>query len=293
MKLPISIAEKLLLIQNGEKIPSSKMKHALVDSMLENGILKKQIQGRSRSCIYLIHKNKLDDYLQNHFGIGNLKDYINGVKRHDLSRAEAIAISSDSKLKSIRSFKGFLVNCYAPMECIFKEKKINLYPEDGIFTFISDYEYFYPPIEATIVGIENPENFRYIQEQQYLFKDIYPLFVSRYPQSGDLIKWLQIIPNKYLHFGDFDFAGLNIYINEYKKYLKDKAAYFLPPDIEKFLNEKGNRDNYNNQTILFDKNKIKEENVVTSLKIIEKYKKGLEQEYLRYNTLSNSDIADS
>ena len=144
MKLPISIAEKLLLIQDGEKIPSSKIRHVLIDTMFENGILKKQIQGRSRSYIYSTNKDKLNDYLQNHFGIGNLKDYIEGVKRDDLSRAEAIAISSDSKLKPIRTFKGFLVNCYTPMECIFKEKKIHLIPEDGIFTFISDYEHFYP-----------------------------------------------------------------------------------------------------------------------------------------------------
>ena len=45
------------------------------------------------------------------------------------------------------------------------------------------------------------------------------LFVCRYPQSNDLIKWLQSIPNRYLHFGDLDFAGINIYLNEFKKYL--------------------------------------------------------------------------
>ncbi|MCA6071324.1 MAG: hypothetical protein LE168_02900 [Endomicrobium sp.] len=64
-----------------------------------------------------------------------------------------------------------------------------------------------------------------------------PLFVSRYPQnqSKDLIKWLQSIPNNYLHFGDFDFAGIGIYLNEYKKYLTDKAMFLIPENIEKFI----------------------------------------------------------
>jgi hypothetical protein len=39
MKLPVSIAEKLIAMQNGEKIPLSKVKHPVVLTMLENGIL--------------------------------------------------------------------------------------------------------------------------------------------------------------------------------------------------------------------------------------------------------------
>lgn len=76
--------------------------------------------------------------------------------------------------------------------------------------------------------IEDPSNFRHLQKQRKLFGDIHPLFVSRCPQSKDLIKWLQTIPNRYLHFGDFDFAGLNIYINEFKKHLHDIASFYLP-----------------------------------------------------------------
>lgn len=278
MKLPISIAEKLALMQNGEKVPSSRLRHAVVDSMIENGILKKQIQGRSKTLIYLSQKDKLTDYLDNHFGISNLESYIVALKQNDLTRSEAVTVASNSKLKPIRTFKGFLVNCYEPIECLFKGKKIVLQPNEGIFTFISDFEEFYPCSETTIVGIENPENFRYIREQRYLFADIHPLFVSRYPQSRDLIKWLQMIPNNYLHFGDFDFSGLNIYINEYKRHLNERAKYFLPANIEKLLSEKGNRKNHDNQIILFDKSTIVEENILLLLKIIEKYKKGLEQE---------------
>ena len=114
--------------------------------------------------------------------------------------------------------------------------------------------------------------------QRKLFDNVQPLFVSRYPQSKDLVRWLETIPNRYLHFGDFDLAGLNIYVNEVKKHLQDRASFFLPVDIEKILAEKGNRKNYDRQTVQFDKSKIKEENVLMLLKLIEKYKKGLDQE---------------
>ncbi len=278
MTLPISIAEKLIALQNGEKIPFSKLKHSVIESMIDNGILKKQIQGRSKTLIYLSNKNLLPPYLKNHFGIDDLNNYIEGCKSENLSRAEAIEISSNSKLKSIRTFKGFLVNCFQPVECKLNNRPITIQPEEGTFIFIYDYNNFTPHDNITIVGIENPDNFRHIQKQKKLFGDIQPLFVSRYPQNKDLIKWLQAIPNNYLHFGDFDFAGLNIYCNEYKRHLKEKAKFFLPPDIEKLISTRGNRDNYDNQTILFNKNEIEEEDILTLLRLIEKYKKGLEQE---------------
>lgn len=278
MKLPISIAEKLILLRNGEKIPSSKLKHASIELMIDNGILKKHIQGRSKTQIYLGNRISLSAYLKNHFGIDNLDNYVDFSKKEDLRRADAIEISSNSKLKSIRTFKGFLVNCFQPIECKLNNQPMTIQPQEGTFVFVYDFENFIPFESITIVGIENPENFRYIQKHRKLFADITPLFVSRYPQNKDIIRWLQLIPNNYTHFGDFDFAGLNIYFNEFKKYLKDKAQFFLPPDIEKILSTKGNRDNYANQTIQFDRTEIKEENIIKLLELIEKYKKGLEQE---------------
>jgi hypothetical protein len=278
MKIPVSIAQKLIALQNGEKIPFSKMKHSVINLMIDNGILKKQIQGRSKVLIYLTNRTGLAAYLKNHFGIENLERYVEMMLGAYLSRADAIEIASDSKLKSVRTFKGFLVNCFQPINCLLNNLPIILQPNEGTFTFIYDFESFFPSANTTIVGIENPENFRHIQKQKKLFENIQPFFVSRYPQSKDLIKWLCKIPNNYLHFGDFDFAGLNIYINEYKKNLQGKSTFFLPPNIERLLSSKGNRDNYHNQTIQFDINEIEEENIFTLLKLIEKYKKGLEQE---------------
>jgi hypothetical protein len=278
MKIPVSVAEKLIAIRNGEKIAFSMVKHPVIEGMIENGILKKQILGRSKALVYLINRDGLSDYLQNHFGIESLENYIEVLRRKDFSRAESVEVSSNSKLKSIRTFKGFLVNCFDPVGCLLHGSVTTIHPQEGTFTFIYDYENFLPDANIMIVGIENPENFRHVRKQKRMFGDIQALFVSRYPQSKDLVRWLQSIPNRYLHFGDFDFAGLNIYVNEFKRYLQDKASFYLPADIERVLSARGNRDNYNNQTIQFDRSKINEGNVLALLRLIEDYKKGLEQE---------------
>lgn len=278
MTIPVSLAEKLIALQNGEKIPFSKLKHSIIESMLDNGILGRQIQGRSKSIIYCINRNKLSAYIENHFGIESLETYIEAAKRVDLSRGEAIDVSSNSKLKSIRTFTGFLVNSYEPVECYLRHQKLMIEPKEGTFTYIYDYTDFVPSLDITIVGIENPENFRHIHKQKGLFGDIRPLFVSRYPQSNDLIKWLLSISNPYLHFGDVDFAGLNIYVNEFKKHLQGRAKFFLPDNIEYLLSARGNRDNYHKQTLQFNKQDIDDTNVHIAIHLIEQYKKGLEQE---------------
>ena len=280
MKITISIAENLLLLQNGEKISASKIKNSIVNEMFENGILKKQIQGRSKSLIYCPEQQQMNDFLQNHYGISNLQNYIKTLVTEELTRAEAISVASNSKLKKIRTFKGFLVNCYSSIQAKINGKEVVLNPPEGIFQFIYDFESFEIPEDVMIVGIENPENFRYIEKQRYLFEDEKPLFVSRYPQnqSKDLLKWLQSISNQYLHFGDFDFAGIGIYLNEYKKYLGDRASFFVPSTIENLIYEYGNKELYDKQKINFDLQAIQEGNLIKLIEIIHKYKKGLEQE---------------
>lgn len=282
MKLPISIAENLIRLQNGEKIPYSKMQHIVINEMLENGILKKQVHGRSKASIYLPQKQTLMIFLQNHYGISDLQRYVSGLTTKNLTRAEATAISSNSKLKGIRTFKGFLINCYFPIQATINGEQIVLNPLKGTFQFIYDYEKFIIPEDITIVGVENSENFRHIDKQQYLFEHIKPLFVSRYPQNQnkDLIKWLQSIPNKYLHFGDFDFAGIRIYLNEYKKYLAGKASFFMPADIEKIIVNYGNRERYDIQKGMVDEKRIDEENLKKLITLFHKYKKGVDQEIL-------------
>jgi hypothetical protein len=280
LKLPIHIAKKLQqLLQPGTSVASSSMQHAVVTKMLEDGILQKQQIGKTKTLLFIQNKENVAAYLSNHFGINNLEEYITILEGEEQSRAVNVAISGDSKLQSVRTFKGFLVNSYEAVHAELSGNIIVLHPLPGSYTFIHDCENFIPDPAVIIVGIENPENFRLVEKQRYLFAHIQPLFVCRYPQSNDLIKWLSTIPNKYLHFGDFDFAGINIYQNEFKKQLGERATFFLPENTETLLQKFGNRDLFNRQyNAVQDYSSIAEKNVQEVLRMMLKYKKALEQE---------------
>lgn len=277
-KIPIGIAKKVLQLIKGETIPYGQIKSKLINQMIDNGILHVKLQGRSRKYIYATKSESIINFLTSHFGINDLNAYINNLQ-NGITRAENIVTSSDSKTSVRRTFKGFLVNCYSPIEAKINGHNFTLNPVEGTYTYIHDFEEFIIPPDTLIIGIENPENFRFINKQVYLFKAESILFVSRYPQSKDLISWLQNIPNKYLHFGDFDFEGIRIFRDEYFQFLKEKASFFIPGNLEQLLSMYGNKQLYdiqyksNTSASLAINNDIEE-----IISLFHKYKKCLEQE---------------
>lgn len=280
MKLSVSLARKLSRLVKGEVLPRSLVKSPLVDQLLEHEILTLRSKG-TRQSLCCRDSVGLHSFLRNHLGINDLDLFIATADSKELLRSEAVQIASDSKLKKIRTFKGFLVNCYQPIEASLNGAPYLVAPTPGVFTYIYDYESFVPAAEATIIGVENSENFRYLEKQNELFPYGKTLFVSRYPQSGDLAKWLQGIKNPYVHYGDFDFAGINIYLNEFKQRLGGRAEFFVPEDIVSLFHRYGNRELYDRQaTIAPVRNRLQESGLEKLWDLINAEKKGVEQEVL-------------
>lgn len=281
MKPPLALAEKLQLLAAGGQLPASQLKHPLVAELLEEGILTEVLSGRTKSTYRVPNPTALKGYLENRWAIPSLTHYIAALRDADTSRATLVAVSADSKTRALRTFSGFLVHSYLPIQATLHGLPYTIHPPDGAFQFVYDYSALMPPPNAVVVGVENAENFRHIARQQHLFPGMVPLFVSRYPQgqSKDLLKWLLSIPNSYLHFGDFDFAGINIYQQEFKKHLGPRATFFLPPNLEQLLANYGNHSLYDQQQ-LNQPHTITEPGLLQLIALLHTHKKGLEQEAL-------------
>lgn len=282
MKLSKSLAVKLLQLAKGGRIPASMLNYPLIAELLAEGIIADSRSGRAKSVLHVPRAQHLSAFLLNRFSIHDLEVYIDTLNREDLSRAILVQSAADSKVKKVRTFKGFLVNSYLPVGAVLNGEPMVVHPPKGTFQFIHDFENFVPDADVTIVGIENAESFSQIYRQQHLFGELRTLFVSRYPQgqSKDLIKWLQHIPNPYVHFGDFDFAGVAIYLQEYKRYLGARASFFIPDDLEASLAKLGSKKLYDVQIMKFNIQDIEEPGIVALIELMHKYKRGLEQEAL-------------
>ncbi|UAM99718.1 hypothetical protein K8354_07905 [Polaribacter litorisediminis] len=279
MKLTLKIAKILVRLINEESIPNSFAKGRLIDDLVAENIIYKK--GKHKKSLELVNKSSLHTYLANQLQINDLNNYILALENENSTRAELVKITTDSKKSKERAFKGFLVNSYTYIKAELNNKRIIINPDKGSFVFIYDFETFKIPKEITVIGVENSKNFSQIQEQHYLFKNMNPLFISRYPQNQnkDFIKWMNSIPNNYVHFGDFDIAGIGIYLNEYKKHLLGKATFFIPENIKIDLRNNGNRERFNTQKINFNIDKIQESKILDLIELIKKEQKGLDQEY--------------
>ena len=278
MKFP-----SLRSLLNGESVAASRLNPRLVDELMAERLLVPLPHGR-RITYRAADVNQLKQYLIQKDERYRLLITDDTSVRNDsspLQRAELAAKTGNSKLQRVRSCPGFMVNTYEPIECRLHGAPFTIAPPDGAMVFISDWQYFHVPSDVTIVGIENMENFRCIRRQKEFFdKNIgngRKLFVSRYPQSPDLRNWLMTIENKYIHFGDFDLAGISIFINEFQKHLQGRAEFLIPDDIDSRLS-KGSSERYDKQIRRFHNLKSEDPRLQTLIDTIHRYRKGYDQE---------------
>lgn len=278
----LAMARQLLKMLDGASVPYTKFDGTIARGLVNEGIITIVSRGSVRS-FRMIDPEGCRIYISQNYTSGmKLEDWIEIKSREaEVSRSEQVIKGGNSKLRYSRSFKGFLLNCYMPLEATLHDEPCVLSPLPGTSIFMQDYEYFRIPEDVVVVGIENGENFRYIRRQQYLFEGMKVLFVSRYPQSKDLCDWLKMIPNRYIHFGDIDLAGVSIFLTEFYVNLGERAEFFIPADIENRLKD-GSSQLYDNQYLRYKTMPVSDERLIPLVDMIHKYRRGYEQEgYIR------------
>lgn len=291
MKKTVALLDKFIKLSKGETLPSSSLKGDWIEQMLMDGILIVCTKG-SRKSYRARDEQAIRSYLSSNYDIRDLEAYRNILNNEEISRGEQVKVTGDSKTKQHRTFRGFLVNCYSPINVQLNGKSSTLLPTEGTFVFVSDYETFSIPKDVIIVGVENAENFRYIKEQKWLFDASLPgknqiLFVSRYPQeqSHDLMNWLLHIPNTYIHFGDLDLAGVHIFLTEYFNHLGERASFFVPTDYEQRI-ALGSSERYTEQYPQYGNMNVADGRLLELIACIHKYHRGYDQEgYINENNI--------
>ena len=247
MRISKTTAILLRSLINGESVASSALPKHIAETLCSEGFLTVRAQG-SRRSFSAIDTRALRNYLSAKYGD------LDGGDDNYHTRAQQASVSGNSKQVYVRSCPGFPVNSYEPIGCMLNGCEFIIAPQEGSFIFVADWKTFVVPEDIVIVGIENMENFRMIRQQRELFESTIGnkrlLFVSRYPQSADLRMWLQRITNPYIHFGDFDLAGIHIFLTEFYPYLGNRASFLIPVDIEKRL-KNGSMERYNLQYLRF------------------------------------------
>lgn len=279
MKKTAALIGKLIRLAGGDTLPASSLKGDWFEQMQADDILVAVTHG-SRKSLRVVNTSSFRNYLASQYNIRDLEQTLELLSNGGVDRASQVEVTGDSKFLSHRTFTGFLVNSFQPIDAVLSEEQLTILPPNGTFMFIADYQHFCIPEDVVIIGVENAENFRHVSRQKYLFEEYGKvLFVSRYPQNQnkDLLQWLLSIPNKYVHFGDLDLAGVAIYQNEFYRHLGERASLLIPEDYEERIS-KGNLDLYNSQLPQYGNMNVEDERVSKLLSCIHRYHRGYEQE---------------
>jgi len=271
----MAISASIQALIAGEQVAGSRLNRKILDELMAEGLLSVVTRGSRKSY------RARDIEALKRFFIDKDESYRMLDVNASGSRASMAEETGNSKLVKVRACLGFPVNTCEPIICSLNDREMVVNPVEGSFLFVTDWKAFSIPEDVVVVGIENMENFRMIRKQQTLFESEIGkhrfLFVSRYPQSTDLRSWLQSIRNRYVHFGDFDLAGIHIFMTEFHQYLGDRSSFFIPSDIEKRL-QNGSQERYDSQLSRFGNLKSNNKDIQSVINLINKYHRCYDQE---------------
>lgn len=210
--------------------------------------------------------------------IEDIDRYIEEILTKDVSRDKIQQWTKSSKTKSSKSLKGLYLSSLKNLDIKINDEVVTLVPTNGLGYFCFYTEKIEISKETVIVGVENYQVIWFAKRYREFFEKENILFVVRNPYMRE---WIETLENEYIHFGDYDLAGINIYINEIIPRLKKskKSSMFIPSNIESLIYKYGDVE-------LFEKQKryleidVRDKDVYELKEIIRKHKKGLEQEGL-------------
>lgn len=211
-------------------------------------------------------------------------DYFIEEKNEPKSRDEIADNYSHTKRVESKSFNGLMISVFDKLEVNYNDKKQYFYALDGSGLFLHYTSKLQLDDDVIVVGVENPQVVWYINNYKHLFendKKYLFLCISEYKTTYQY-KWLESFSGEYIHFGDFDLAGINIYLNTIvPKLKKAKSHSFLIPDnIYEIIKKKNYMLDYSNQTRYLNITSKEDKNLQKLIEFIKSHKITIEQEDL-------------
>lgn len=288
MRLTPRLIEILQRLIEGEAVAFSSLSKSLSGLLVSEGLLTITYHG-TRRLLRAPNPDALKMALPRfNEALCNL-DIAGEIADGHGSRALQAGASGNSKTRATRSCPRFLVNTYEDVECQFNGQSISINPPMGSATYIADWKTFIPSASILIVGVENMENFLMIRKQRKLIESFMRaeetgvLFVARYAFSSDLTEWLRMIPNRYLHFGDFDLAGISIFLSQFKPVVGDRGSFLIPDDIETHISH-GSRQRYDEQYARYSGLTTDDPELIHLIGIIHNHRRAYDQEGYIYSS---------
>ena len=268
---------KIQRLLDGEEIGFSSLSGPVFRELINREYIVLDKTGRKKMVASVKDPVYLKKILRQEWQINDIEEYLEFLSKEEKDRTDVQNMLGGTKEEKTSTFQGFLVNSLENVSYTLNGQKGTLPLINGSYLFVSDYETFNIDDDIIIMYVENFTSFRQIERYIYLFEPGRYLFVSRLLSSNAFKEWLKGIPNRYIHFGDFDLAGIDIYLHFYDE-IGNRASFLVPDDIEERISGLGNSTLYYSQEDKCKNMEVTDKRVRPLVDMIKKYRMGYEQE---------------
>ena len=268
---------KIQRLLDGEEIGFSSLSGPVFRELINREYIVLDKTGRKKMVASVKDPVYLKKILRQEWQINDIEEYLEFLSKEEKDRTDVQNMLGGTKEEKTSTFQGFLVNSLETVSYTLNGQKGTLPLINGSYLFVCDYETFNIDDDIIIVYVENFTSFRQIARYIYLFEPGRYLYVSRLLSSNAFKDWLKGIPNRYIHFGDFDLAGIGIYLHFYDE-IGQRASFLVPDDIEERIVGQGNSTLYYSQEEKCRNMKVTDKRVQPLVDMIKKYRMGYEQE---------------
>ena len=278
-KISRSFALNLQRLIAGEALNSSAFGNKRqLDKLVEDRAVVRMVTGHNRSSCKCLNAAMLQNYLRLHFGIRDLDAYIELLGQEQRDGEDSLLATVSTKALRQQGLQGFFIKAFST-DVRVGGVSLGALP-DGVEYFVYKPEELDVSASALVVGVENPECFVKAGRLLDLFPQKELFFVLRY-HSNSPVQWLETIDNHYLHFGDFDPAGISIYCNEYLSRLGEtRCRFFVPSGVEALI-KGGHPELFDRQEHQWPPSaEIQQPELLSLIASISRWGRGAEQEQL-------------
>ena len=268
---------KIQRLLAGEEIGFSSLSGPVFRELIDKEYIVLDRTGKRKMIAVVKNAEYLMKVLRQNWQINDIQEYIAFLDKEEKDRTDVQKMLGGTKEEKTSTFQGFLVNSLETVSYTLNGQKGSLPLIKGSYMFVSDYDTFQIDGDVTIMYVENFTCFKQIKRYVHLFEQGRYLFVSRLLSSNAFKEWMKGIPNRYIHFGDFDLAGIDIYLHFFDE-IGSRASFLVPDDIEERITKHGNSSLYYSQEEKYKNIKVTDNRVQPLVDMINKYHMGYEQE---------------
>ncbi len=263
-----------------ETITEGRFKNKEIIKLLrQNGSVVDGKRGAKVRYVHLVKRENIFLFLNNYdykiSSVLEIDEYIKNIFDAKVSRDTIQKFHNNTKARTSKSMYGLHVSSLQSVDIKLDDEMVSILAHNGLGYFLFHTQKIELHKDTVVVGVENYQVVWFAKKYKKFFGNN-ALFVVVTPY---MLEWIQDLQNEYIHFGDYDLAGISIYLNKIIPRLQKSKKYsmFIPENIGYLVRKYGNAQLYENQK-QYQNLQTDDEEVRELIKIINDEKKGIEQE---------------